>query len=77
MNKEKDIPHSLSSKSSYIVVILKSLRHEACVRCGYPIHTLNEATKHWDSELLKNIGGSPYVKQPKIQSIPQTNKKSG
>ena len=43
--------HQLRSNSSFIRVILSSLKHKACVRCGYPIHSLEEAEKHWESEL--------------------------
>ena len=46
--------HILKSPSSYIVVILSSLRHKACVHCNKPIHSLEESVNHWDKELAKS-----------------------
>ena len=40
-------PHKLKRKSSFIVVVLRSLRHGACVCCGEPIHTEKESAEHW------------------------------
>lgn len=48
--------HYLKHQSSYIVVILKSLRHKGCVCCNYPIKSLDESSKHWD-EMLERDGG--------------------
>lgn len=45
--------HRLKNKSSFIVVVLKSLMHKSCIRCGYPIHSLEESIEHWESELEK------------------------
>jgi hypothetical protein len=49
-----DVPHTLKSPSSFIVVILSSLRHRSCVRCHYPIHSLEESYNHWTTALEKN-----------------------
>ena len=46
--------HKLKSKSSFIVVVLSSLRHGACVRCGKSIISLDESAQHWEEELSKN-----------------------
>lgn len=43
--------HKLKHSSSYIVVVLASLRHKACIYCGKPIRTLEDAFAHWDEEL--------------------------
>jgi hypothetical protein len=45
--------HYLKRKSSFIVVVLRSLAHKACVSCGKPLHSLEEANDHWKSELEK------------------------
>ena len=45
--------HYLKSKSMFVVMILKSLRHGGCVNCGKPIKTLEESEKHWTEELKK------------------------
>lgn len=46
--------HYLKSRSSYIVVLLKSLRHKGCVCCNYPIKSLEESSEHWDEMLIKD-----------------------
>jgi len=46
--------HKLKRKSSFIVVVLRSLRHGACVRCNTPIRSLEESSKHWETELKKS-----------------------
>lgn len=43
--------HNLKNPSSFIVVVLRSLRHGACVRCNKPIHSMEESVKHWEKEL--------------------------
>lgn len=43
--------HYLKQRSSFIVVVLRSLRHGACVNCGIPLNSLKEATDHWLKEL--------------------------
>ena len=45
--------HYLKHPSSFIVVVLRSLRHGACVNCGLPLHTEKEAVAHWLAELTK------------------------
>ena len=45
--------HRLKHPSSGIVVVLRSLRHGACVCCGKPLHTEKEAFEHWYEELTK------------------------
>lgn len=45
--------HSLKHPSSFIVVILKSLMHKACIRCNKPINSLEESAAHWEKELSK------------------------
>jgi len=46
--------HKLKNPSSFIVVVLRSLAHKACVCCGKPIHSFEESAKHWREELAKN-----------------------
>jgi len=46
--------HYLKRSSSFIVVVLKSLRHGRCVKCGKPIRSLEESFEHWENELKKN-----------------------
>jgi hypothetical protein len=48
--------HRLKTKSSFIVVVLASLQHKACVFCGKPIHSLEESSRHWNTVKLE-IGG--------------------
>ena len=43
--------HYLKHSSSYTVVVLRSLRHGACVNCGEPIKSLDESYEHWDKKL--------------------------
>jgi len=45
--------HYLKSSSSYIVVVLRSLRHRACVCCGKPLSSFDESADHWEKELNK------------------------
>lgn len=45
--------HYLKNPSSFIVVVLRSLMHQACVCCGEPIHSLEESAEHWEKELKK------------------------
>jgi len=45
--------HKLKNQSSFIVVVLRSLRHKACVRCGEKIDSLEESFEHWE-KVLKN-----------------------
>ena len=45
--------HGLKRPSSFIVVTLRSTRHGACVRCGTPLKSFDEAVKHWNKELQK------------------------
>ncbi len=45
--------HKLKNQSSFIVVVLRSLRHKACVCCGEKINSLDESFKHWE-KALKN-----------------------
>ena len=46
--------HKLKNQSSFIVVVLRSLRHRACVRCGKPIKSYEESVDHWDKELERS-----------------------
>jgi len=48
--------HKLKNPSSFIVVVLRSLRHKACVKCGKPINSLEESSRHWEEELEKAKG---------------------
>lgn len=43
--------HYLKRQSSFIVVIIRSLRHGSCVCCGKPIHSFEESAEHWEKEL--------------------------
>jgi len=43
--------HHLKHKSSFIVVVLRSLRHGKCVRCGCQTRTLEESSDHWEKAL--------------------------
>jgi len=43
--------HYLKNRSSYTVVVLRSLRHGSCVVCGTPLNSLDEAYEHWDEML--------------------------
>lgn len=51
---KEDKIHKLKNNSSFIVVVLRSLRHRACVRCGKPIKSLDESINHWDKELIRS-----------------------
>lgn len=55
--------HKLKHQSSFIVVVLRSLRHKACVRCGKKIDSLDESFKHWE-ESLKNPVSAGKENQP-------------
>lgn len=46
--------HSLKRQSSFIVVVLRSLVHKACIRCGQSIGSLEESSEHWEKELAKS-----------------------
>lgn len=48
--------HRLKRPSSFIVVVLRSLRHGACVSCGEPIRSVEESANHW-LENLKGVKG--------------------
>lgn len=43
--------HYLRRSSSFIVVVLRSLIHGACVSCGKPINSFEESAEHWEKEL--------------------------
>ena len=45
--------HKLKNPSSFIVVVLRSLRHRGCVRCNKPIRSFEESVAHWNQELQK------------------------
>lgn len=47
IQQSESVKHSLRSPSSFIVVVLKSLMHRACICCGKPIASLEEASQHW------------------------------
>lgn len=53
--------HYLKHHSSFIVVVLRSLMHKACVRCGEPLKTFEESAKHWEKELQEDIKESAPV----------------
>jgi len=63
--------HYLKSRSSFIVVVLRSLSHKACVNCGKPIHTFEESVKHWEEALEKDgwIIGDPEKVNSKFQQL--------
>lgn len=46
--------HYLKTRSSFIVVFLRSLQHKGCVCCGKPLKSLEESEKHWEEELKKS-----------------------
>lgn len=48
---KKENKHYLKTKSSFILVVLRSLRHKGCVCCGQKTETLEEAGEHWKKEL--------------------------
>ena len=48
-----EMEHKLKHQSSFIVVVLRSLRHKACVRCGEKINSLEESFEHWEKALKK------------------------
>lgn len=48
------IKHRLKNSSSYIVVVLRSLRHKACITCNKPINSLEKSFEHWSRELSDN-----------------------
>lgn len=54
--------HCLKHRSSFIVVVLRSLRHQACVRCGEPLKTFEESADHWEKELQEDTReGAPVL----------------
>ncbi len=54
--------HVLRSPSSFIVVTLRSTRHGACLRCGTPLKSFDEAVEHWEKELGINDGKKEEAK---------------
>jgi len=52
--------HYLKRPSSFIVVVLRSLRHGACVCCGVPTRSLDESANHWKSN-LKGVTGYGFT----------------
>ena len=46
--------HTLKNPSSFIVVTLRSTMHGACVCCGAPLSSFDEAVAHWNKELAKS-----------------------
>jgi len=46
--------HYLKHKSSFTIVVLRSLRHGACVSCGKPLRSFEESLKHWNKEIEKS-----------------------
>jgi hypothetical protein len=61
-----EMEHSLRSPSSYIVVVLRSLRHGACVRCRTKIHSLEESLRHWDNHLAMAARKKIKARQPNL-----------
>ena len=57
MKRIEKTKHYLKNKSSFIVVVLRSLRHGACVNCGKQLRSLEESGKHWNEELKKMSTG--------------------
>lgn len=45
--------HKLKRPSSFTVVTLRSTMHKACVCCGKPLKSYEDAVKHWERELAK------------------------
>lgn len=48
--------HKLKRPSSFIVVVLRSTMHKACVCCHEPIRSFEESVEHWTKQLQKNVG---------------------
>jgi len=48
--------HYLKHSSNFIVVVLRSLQHGACVNWGEHINSWKESLKHWNKALLDNQG---------------------
>jgi len=64
--------HKLKNQSSFIVVVLRSLRHGACVRCGKEINSLDESFKHWEESLkvIVRAGKKKGVKNVITKNFP-------
>lgn len=48
--------HYLKHRSSFIVVVLRSARHNACICCGKPFKSsdpVEESAEHWKKALLE------------------------
>lgn len=59
--------HKLKNKSSFIVVVLRSLCHRACVRCSKPVKSLDESFDHWKKELAISSEDNATYEQGKYQ----------
>jgi hypothetical protein len=59
--------HYLKNKSSFIVVVLKSLRHGACVNCGAKISSLEESEKHWTLKLKQEERNHEGIQSKRVQ----------
>ena len=46
--------HTLKNKSSFIVVVLKSLSCGVCICCGEPIKSLEHSSDHWKNKLAQS-----------------------
>ncbi|MEW6557262.1 MAG: hypothetical protein AB1349_07905 [Elusimicrobiota bacterium] len=46
-----DEKHYLKSRSSFIVVVLRSLAHKGCVCCSKPLKSLEESADHWAEKI--------------------------
>jgi len=53
--------HRLKDPSSFIVVVLRSLRHGSCVFCGEPVRSLEESAAHWRKALDESKNPYGYV----------------
>jgi len=61
--------HYLKRKSSFIVVVLRSLRHKACVGCGKPIASFEESVKHWEKALKDEQPKKELLKYAKQEAV--------
>ncbi|MCK4351798.1 hypothetical protein KAW65_00130 [candidate division WOR-3 bacterium] len=66
--KPESVKHSLRSPSSFIVVVLKSLRHRACIRCGEPINSLEESFEHWEKNWDGTYEYKPRKKKERFEN---------
>jgi len=57
--------HKLKNKSSFIVVVLRSFAHRACVRCGKPVKSFDESADHWEKELAISTEDNRVYEQEK------------